>query len=147
MKPRRRTPRPRLKVSSSDLPGERQQHFIREHLEVRVFPQSAPIQPVVDDGVVDQPSSVGEPAGHFLPEALEVDGGKRLEVFENLRLVGGTEHGALPHGGVPLWTVAVLVVDGTWVGKELVIRDASVRARGGGGSTLRREKRHGPWMV
>jgi len=95
------------------LPGEREQHLIREHLEVGVLPQRAAVQPVVDDGVVDEASSVGEPARHFLSEPLQVDRRERFEVRRDLRLLGGTPHGAPPHGGLGLRAVAVFVIDRT----------------------------------
>lgn len=62
---------------------------------------------------MDETSSVGEPVRHFLPEALQVDRWERFEVRQNLRLLSGTLHGALPDGGIGFWTVAVFVVDWT----------------------------------
>lgn len=91
-----------------------EQHFIWEHLKVCVFPQSAAVQLVADDGVVNETSPVGESVGHFLSETLQIDWGKSFEVGQNLRFLRGTLHGALPDGGIRFWTVTVFVIDWTW---------------------------------
>lgn len=93
------------------LSCQREQNFIGEHLEVGVFPQSAAVQLVVDDGVVNEASPVDEPVRHFLSDTFQVDARKRFEVRQNLRLLGGTLHDALPHGGVVFGTVAVFVIN------------------------------------
>lgn len=91
-----------------------EQHFIWEHFEVCVFPQSAAVQLVVDDGVVNETSPVGESVGNFLSQMLQVNWGKSFEVRQNLRFLSGTLHGALPDGGINFWTVTVFMIDWTW---------------------------------
>lgn len=50
---------------------------------------------------------------HFLPEMLQVNGGKRLKVGYNLLVIGGTLQDALPDGGIGLRTVTVFMIDWT----------------------------------
>lgn len=72
---------------------------------------------VVNDGVMDEASSVGESEGHFLSETLQVDGGKGLEVGLDLRFVGGTLQDALPNGSVRFRAVAEFMIN--WACKEM----------------------------